>query len=401
MGRKKSRTRQDVKSATKARQHNAPPQGSKKQAEKKQKQKEQEQKQQQQSPPYEMLVGQAEVAFEEMKFQECIQLCDQALEIMPDDIPSIELKALAYLQLEEPEQARVLFEQAVEIEPDQGASKYLYLGQMSYAEEAAAFLGKGIELLAGELEEMADSAEPEEIQALQDQIATAFCSLAEVYLTDLCEVDEAQDMCLSLMQKALEYDDCNVQALQTLASIHISLSEPEKAKEYLHRSLDLWWGFMRRQHQKMDTDGEGDGSSKMDLKADDEAKDEGATADDDEEEDDDEVKELIDPDAEDEDVEDEITQLPPYEARINAAKMLIELEEYPLALELLDLLIAEDDSIMQVWYLQGWTQHLQGDGEGASQSLLKAKQTYLASQADRPEVLAHIEELLASVPASE
>ena len=57
-------------------------------------------------------------------------------------------------------------------------------------------------------------ADPEEIKGLHEDISAAFCSLAEVYLTDLCEEDEAQDTCLALMDKALAYDPTNIEALQ-------------------------------------------------------------------------------------------------------------------------------------------------------------------------------------------
>lgn len=97
----------------------------------------------------------------------------------------METKALALIQIEQPDEARALLEESIRLQPDQGASKYLYLGQMSFGEDAAQALGKGIELLAVELDEISQMSTQEDIQELQDQIAAAFCSLAEVYLTDL------------------------------------------------------------------------------------------------------------------------------------------------------------------------------------------------------------------------
>ncbi len=48
----------------------------------------------------------------------------------------------------------------------------------------------------------------------------------------------------------------------------------------------------------------------------------------------------------------------------------------------------------QVWYLQGWALHLSGDA-ACVESLEQAKRTYHANNCERPEVLEHIEELLA------
>jgi DNA primase len=63
----------------------------------------------------------------------------------------------------------------------------LYLGQLLSGEEAANNLGQGIELLAAQAAEVAQDphGNPDELTAINREIADAFCSLAEVYLTDL------------------------------------------------------------------------------------------------------------------------------------------------------------------------------------------------------------------------
>lgn len=76
-----------------------------------------------------------------------------------------------------------LFQKAVTLSPDQGHSKYLYLGQLTSGAEAIAHLTKGIEILrqqqegACQLGGASGGGEGEELSG-------AYCSLAEVYLTD-------------------------------------------------------------------------------------------------------------------------------------------------------------------------------------------------------------------------
>lgn len=50
--------------------------------------------------------------------------------------------------------AHELLQRCVALSPEEGHSKYLYLGQLLSGEEAAAMLGKGIELLAAQAEEV-------------------------------------------------------------------------------------------------------------------------------------------------------------------------------------------------------------------------------------------------------
>lgn len=162
--------------------------------------------------------------------------------------------------------AEALLRRSIEVEPNQGARRYMYLGQMLTGEEAANALGKGIELLAAEAQtvceipqqksaarrfcltlhgfiQLAQQGEQyhDEVAQLHSDIAAGFCSLAEVYLTDLwcvgifveymnvrpsslpknmfslsfrSDVEDAQETCLTLMGKALEYDPHNPQTLQ-------------------------------------------------------------------------------------------------------------------------------------------------------------------------------------------
>ena len=71
------------------------------------------------------------------------------------------------------------------LSPDEGHAKYLYLGQLTSGEEAIAHLTKGIEILTHQQEGVgkvggASGGGAEE----QGDLSSAYCALAEVYLTD-------------------------------------------------------------------------------------------------------------------------------------------------------------------------------------------------------------------------
>lgn len=78
------------------------------------------------------------------------------------------------------------FLKAVEASPEDGHRKYLCLGQLSQGQDAIKYLLKGIDILIRQLNSQDDSAAAS--TSTQDitnfDVSTAFCSLAEVYLTD-------------------------------------------------------------------------------------------------------------------------------------------------------------------------------------------------------------------------
>ena len=105
-------------------------------------------------------VSQAQQAYESTAMDLCIMFCERVLESDPQHEEATELMALAYLAQDNVEQARALLEQAVAVNPDSGPSKYMYLGQMSYGEQAAELLGKGIELMAQDLDKVQRHKDP-------------------------------------------------------------------------------------------------------------------------------------------------------------------------------------------------------------------------------------------------
>lgn len=91
---------------------------------------------------------------------------------------------------------------------------------------------KGIELLV-KLKETMQSSEQNEITSLNQQIASALCCQAELYMTDSWYFlfvrnltvasfeDNAENECDKLLLKALEYDANNVETLTTMANFRL------------------------------------------------------------------------------------------------------------------------------------------------------------------------------------
>ncbi|OCT75656.1 hypothetical protein XELAEV_18030840mg [Xenopus laevis] len=69
---------------------------------------------------------------------------------------------------------------------------------------------------------------PDEMEVTTKDIAAAFCSVAEIYFTDLCMEEAASERCKGAIQKALEYDPTNSEALQLMASYLFSMDQPQR-----------------------------------------------------------------------------------------------------------------------------------------------------------------------------
>jgi predicted Zn-dependent protease len=192
--------------------------------------------------------------------------------------------------------------------PEDGYSKYMYLGQLSIGTQAVRYFEKGIAIMEKELS-LNDDAE------LRRQISSALCSLTEMYMTDLWCVDavvklttgvsdeqDAESRCEAYCNRAIQLDPTNAETLQTLASVRISQSRPDEAIKLLHDAINL------------------NSEAEFGMK-------------------------------------------------ITLARMLLELRQWESAHAVLDGLMKMDDACMDVWYLFGWYYHLLGEEADASERI--------------------------------
>jgi len=144
---------------------------------------------------------------------------------------------------------------------------------------------------------------------LNEQICSAYTSMAEVYLTDSCFDDDAEQKAQHLIDEALRFSPNNPEALQVLSSIRISQSRPKDALEILTQSFNFWK---------------------------------------------------------------EAENQPSFAFRLTTAKQFLELESYSLAIEVLEGLLEELDTNPEVWYLLGLAHDFSNDYTNAFDCLTRA-----------------------------
>jgi len=254
------------------------------------------------------------------------------------------------------------------------AGLHLYLGQLSAGKEALASYQAGVkdlERCVKILDRIANTgAASAGARAVEDgngegsfqtalvetrkQLCGAYCSVVELYMTDLCFEPDAEEQCEAFLSSALAVDDGTApDAMQTKANLRLSQRRGEEA---VHSILEAYSRMRAGCEAMADLVGLGredeERRKKSNDKDDEEAK----------------AKELVEIDA--------ANSLPGFEFRCQTSKILLECAAVlgdsdrgggegaddsdarrnacvECAIQVLGSLLAENDEVVEVWYLLG------------------------------------------------
>ncbi|KAI8815659.1 uncharacterized protein EV422DRAFT_548602 [Fimicolochytrium jonesii] len=212
---------------------------------------------------------------------------------------------------------------------------HLYLGQLSAGKVALEYYDSAANLLSVALQKagvdtmkatpaVSTSAAT---SLLLRKLSNALCSMAEIYMTDCCDFEEAESKCQSYAQRATEIDPQNPEAHQTLASVRMSQCRPDDARKSLETSMDIWINSIPQPILASEQQQQASSSSSPSHPT---------------------------PPA-----------IPPYPARINLTKLLLELSMHDRALAVLKTIEEENDEDLELWYLYGYCLYRMGGGRGA------------------------------------
>lgn len=190
-----------------------------------------------------------------------------------------------------------------------GPEKFLWLAQLSEEgrEDSVRWFEKGASSLRTQIQELLDreSLDKEAEVTLEEKrrkLALALCSVVEVYMTDLSWETDAEQRCESLVTEATMVAPAFPEPWQTLANVRLSQQRLQDATAALRRSLDIWQGLPT-----------------------------------------------------------ENPLVPDFPTRVSLARLLMEADMDTEALEVLERLVNEDDSSVEVWYLGGWCLYIMGE----------------------------------------
>lgn len=270
--------------------------------------------------PY-TLLAEASAFLQQGNIEDAVKPAQRALGLLDPEkeeaLPALNLLGEIHIELGDIDTARQYFLQAASIDEDGtigediggGAEKFLWLAQLSEdgGQDSVNWFEKGATSLRTQIQALLERKNADaELEAMllekRRKLAVALCGVVEVYMTDLSWEEDAEPTCEALVTEATMVAPSFAEPWQTLANVRISQQRMEDARAALKRSLDLWQNLAP---------------------------------------------------------EDDL--VPDFPTRVSLARLLMEADMDVEAIEVLERLVSEDDSSVEVWYLGGWGLYIMGE----------------------------------------
>ncbi|CAM9978209.1 unnamed protein product [Laminaria digitata] len=166
-----------------------------------------------------------------------VTLYEKVLQSRPDDTTVMGEAADLMLHAGETEAAKEVLARSILVGPEEGPDKYLYMAQLHEGRESLGYYEKGLELLQKQLSNAPDGAEGGEV-ALKQRLCMAHCSVAELFLTDLCYEEDAESRCQDALDRSMLYDYGGPEPVHAVANLRLSQSKPEEAAQSAQEAFE-------------------------------------------------------------------------------------------------------------------------------------------------------------------
>ncbi|KAJ1940849.1 hypothetical protein EC988_006917, partial [Linderina pennispora] len=166
------------------------------------------------------LLAKAQELMDDNEPQTALQFAAKAIEMDANNTQALFLAALIQLEMGSVDPAINCLQKCVQLSPERGFEKYMYLGQFSVELEAVKYFELGVQAMQRDLAELPqDSLQAAELRRM---MAEAYVAITEIFLTDCCDEPDAEQKCEQLLQLAVESDPECPEVYQTLASVRMS-----------------------------------------------------------------------------------------------------------------------------------------------------------------------------------
>jgi len=278
---------------------------------------------------------------EDFNYELALKFSEKALLIEPENTTVLETIGNICAELGNSDDAKNYYMKVVKLEPHDGHVKYLYLGQLSEGTEAVSFYNKAIDIMNTLL-----TKDSQNSKVSPRDISNAYCSLAELYMTDCCMDEGAEQLCEKSCQHALEMDGENPEACLVMCNFLLTKGDIDAAKNISMKMYDVWTSLSQNE-------------------------------------------------------DDSIVDLMTYESRMTLMKILIEVDFCDKVLDIGVQLLEENEDDIRIWYYIGLSKSLLEEVEGQRYYLDTALYLYEKNEHNDADMLSHLKELISNCPSED
>ena len=160
-----------------------------------------------------------------------------ALTVSPNNPDVLEAYAEIMLHhVQDLSRAEQLLRHAVEVNPRQGHIKYLSLAQLLSGSNSLQYYQAAFDILQSEL---CRSKKKKKQLSLRRELSSVRCAVAELFLTDLCDDDTAEEQCEQAINDAAFFCSESIEVHQLRASLRLSQQRHKEALAELRLAVAL------------------------------------------------------------------------------------------------------------------------------------------------------------------
>ncbi|KDO24295.1 hypothetical protein SPRG_09932 [Saprolegnia parasitica CBS 223.65] len=179
------------------------------------------------------LLAKAEELVDQCQPELAIKFFQKAAALEPTNSEILDAIGELATEIDDPETALQAFGRSIELAPKNNPGKYLYAAQLLVGEESERYTLQGIAIMKELMPALPGIETTDESKLLRKQVCDAYCSLGELYMSDLCDADDAEAKCEMYLQEAMKYDMGLPEPTQALANLRLTQQRKDEACVFL------------------------------------------------------------------------------------------------------------------------------------------------------------------------
>jgi tetratricopeptide (TPR) repeat protein len=190
------------------------------------------------------LLNLAEENYETMEYDNCKVFYEEAIKKEPQNEYALCSYGYFLVNTKQIELAQKVLAEAIYLNPDGNAKKYLHMAQLYEGIEAETFYLKAIDILTNQIQAYEnnnlENKNQFDLHDAQKDLSQSYSALGELYMTDLVKAENAAKLCGEYLMKAVEINPFNLDAYYQLANYFLEVDNPEHADESLAKLIEIY-----------------------------------------------------------------------------------------------------------------------------------------------------------------